>query len=455
MCPKIYRVATVAPHTALDTTTPLILYDSAATLQCNVEAVPCHLPGINRGIKPIVHLLCAFALYLSCWGFSPITHFLASFSIFLYQVYQSKLGPRMASTPIGGPVAGAAISTLLTLQELYGQESLSDVTIIIQAEDQVLKTVPGHKVVLATESEVFRTRVTRWSGNRSSNMGSGCELHLQTPQQQQQQQKVVVDSPLGQQQEFPQQQQQQAGREHLLLLLDHPGQLEAAEHLLQFFYRQSLPPGLTYQQLLSLLMLAHYHAAPRCQAACVAALVEAADQLDWEAWFSMLELPQALRQQEAQLAALFDEADEFMLKQLVELDVALNQPQQLAWFLSLPAPYLVRLAGRKDLSLAAESTLVTAITMWLEQQPQELVTDELLVELVAQIRMVGLPPSFMINVLPHLWWFKRVVPPGEQSRGGKLCLWSLGRGIGPIGRSSEWVSREMGLNTWTLISFRQ
>ena len=74
-------------------------------------------------------------------------------------------------------------------------------------------------------------------------------------------------------------------------------------------------------------------------------------------------------------------------------------------------------------------------------------THDLLVELVAQIRMVGLPPSFMSNVLPHLWWFNRVVPPGEQSRGGKLCVWSLGREIGPIGRSPEWVNREMGLNT--------
>ena len=81
----------------------------------------------------------------------------------------------------------------------------------------------------------------------------------------------------------------------------------------------------------------------------MAALVAAADQLDWEAWFSMLELPQALRQQEAQLAALFDEADEFILKQLVELDVALNQPQQLAWFLAAACAISGEAGGQEGL----------------------------------------------------------------------------------------------------------
>jgi hypothetical protein len=313
----------------------------------------------------------------------------------------------MALHSVGGRRSEDATTTLLPLQDLYGKDTLADATIIIQAGEQVLKTLPGHKLVLASESEVFYTRVTRWNSNASNHGGNSTELVLQTPQQQR-----GLFPPQEEPHETPNK-QQHPGRDCLLLLLDHPEQLEAAEHLLQFFYHQTLPPDLTYQQLLSLLLLAHYHAAPRCQSACVAALEDVADQLDWEAWFSLLFLPEALRDQEPRLAELFDEADEFILKHLIDLEAALNQPQQLGWFLSLPASYLLRLAGRKDLALAAESTLVTAISMWLEQQPEEAVTDELLVELVGQIRMVGLPPSFMVNVLPHVWWYKRVVPLGE------------------------------------------
>eukprot|EP00775_Hariotina_reticulata_P001617 gene1617-1957_t len=104
---------------------------------------------------------------------------------------------------------------------------------------------------------------------------------------------------------------------------------------------------------------------------------------------------------------------------LQDLEDVLQDKHKTSQFLAVPFELLLQLVSSFETRVASESTVVTAIHLWLFGQPEDSVSMEQKRLLAKQVRLAGLSTLFMAQVLPYVQWYREAV-------GIDTCLQAVG-----------------------------
>ena len=74
-------------------------------------------------------------------------------------------------------------------------------------------------------------------------------------------------------------------------------------------------------------------------------------------------------------------------------------------FCALPSPAVLLWGGQDQLSVDSENSVVVALTLWHDSQPNDSCSPQFLKDLTACVRVQHLTSSFRLGVLPQLAWF--------------------------------------------------
>lgn len=149
-------------------------------------------------------------------------------------------------------------------------------------------------------------------------------------------------------------------------------------------------------------------------AACIAQLAELpADDLEWETVTAVFTLPAALTAATESGSVLLENATECLGDRLGSLEPTLQDKEARQRLVQLPYPALLALLRSPGTRVAAESTAVAAVALWVAAQEAAgvRVTLEQRQQLAYSIRMVQLPFMYLGSILPGIQWLQSVVTP--------------------------------------------
>lgn len=107
---------------------------------------------------------------------------------------------------------------------------------------------------------------------------------------------------------------------------------------------------------------------------------------------------------------------------LQDLEDVLQDKHKTSQFLAVPFELLLQLVSSFETRVASESTVVTAIHLWLFGQPEDSVSLGQKRLLAKQVRLAGLSTLFTAQVLPYVSWYREAVGIGKEAQPAVIVL---------------------------------
>jgi hypothetical protein len=184
-------------------------------------------------------------------------------------------------------------------------------------------------------------------------------------------------------------------------------------------YTQRLPEGATQLDLLRMAAVADAFELRAVSAACLAHLA-ARSVLDWQTVTAAFAVTDVLAGHAAG-RQLLENAAERLQQQLGDLEVSLQDAGRRRQLEALPQPALLALLRDPETRVAAESSAVAAVALWVGAQEAAGsggsgggVPLEQRQQLAAAIRMAQLPSVYLGTVVPAMGWLQGLITPQQM-----------------------------------------